>query len=316
MIAYATALLSAVVYGGADFLGGLAARRSPVLPVVVVSQLAGLGMLLAVLPFLGGAEPTAADLWWGAAAGIMGGGGVALLYRALATAAMSIVAPVTAVCALAVPVVVGVALGERPHALAVAGIALAVVAIALVSREDAAAHASPSGEATEGGASPASPDRPASPHALGQAGETAEARRARNRRGVRTAVVSGVVIGLFFTFLARTSPEAGLWPLVPARVTSVVLFTLGALATRTSLRPAPGTWRIMLAGGVLDMLANVLFLLASRGAPLSIVATLSSLYPASTVLLARIVLGERLARVQWMGVGCAAVAILLIVGGE
>jgi drug/metabolite transporter (DMT)-like permease len=246
----------------------------------------------------------------------MGGGGVALLYRALATAAMSIVAPVTAVCALAVPVVVGVALGERPHTLAVAGIALAVVAIALVSREDAAAHASPSVDATDGDASPASPDRPASPHALGQAGETAEARRARNRRGVRTAVVSGVVIGFFFTFLARTSPAAGLWPLVPARVTSVVLFTLGALATRTPLGPAPGTWRIMLAGGVLDMLANVLFLLASRGAPLSIVATLSSLYPASTVLLARVVLGERLARVQWMGVGCAAVAILLIVGGE
>jgi drug/metabolite transporter (DMT)-like permease len=312
LFAYGAALASAVVFGGADFLGGLAARRSPVLPVVVGSQLAGLAVLLAALPLLGRAEPTAADLWWGAAAGITGGGGVALLYRALATAAMSIVAPVTAVCALAVPVVVGMLLGERPEPAALAGIALAVVAIGLVSQEGAGAHeAEQGGREPSGGAdaAPAGPSRSAA-----AAAGSAEARRAQNRRGLRMALASGVVIGFFFVFLGRTGEAAGLWPLVPARLVSVALFVGVAAVTRQSLRPAAGTWRIVLAGGALDMVANVLYLLAVREGMLSVVATLSSLYPASTVLLARIVLGERLARVQWAGVACAAAAIVLIVG--
>src|SRR4029450_6145480 len=127
---------------------------------------------------------------------------------------------------------------------------------------------------------------------------------------------SGVAIGLFFLALARTNAAAGLWPLFAARGVSVTLFGAVALAARMTLRMRPPTLAIALGGGVVDMLANLLYLLASRRGPLTLVVTLTSLYPASTVLLARVVVGERLAARQWAGVACALVAIVTIVGTQ
>jgi len=276
-----------VLYGAADFTGGLTTRRASTIPVVLLSQAAGMLLLALILPLLPHASPSRPDLLWGAAAGLTGGIGVALLYHALAIGTMAVVAPTTAVCAVVIPVVVSVLLGERPVPLAVAGIALGIVSIVLVSQQQGGTQAQP--------AAPASP---------------------RGRRsGVGTALASGIAIGCFLLSFAQTGSEAGMWPLLIARLVSVTLFAVLAIAGGRSIRmPAPVTALAILAGGM-DMLANALYLLATRQGPLSIVVTLSSLYPASTVLLARIVLGERLQPWQITGVGCALAAVVLIVSG-
>ncbi|MDQ6800795.1 MAG: DMT family transporter [Acidobacteriota bacterium] len=274
MTAYLLAVLSSIAYGSADFLGGLATKRgAPLVAVVVLSQLTGLILIVLALPFLPASSPSAIDIAWGAAAGLAGGIGVALLYRALSVGVMSVVAPVTAVCAVIVPLVVGVALGERPAPRAIVGVILAIVAIALVS----------------------------------QSGEK------RAAAGVATAIASGVIIGFFLVFLARSGPSAGMWPLITARVVSVSFFVLSGLLTRNKIAPPRESMPIVIGGGTLDMVANILYVLAVRRGPLSIIATLTSLYPTSTIILARIVLRERLRAVQQSGVFCAGLAIVLIV---
>jgi drug/metabolite transporter (DMT)-like permease len=274
----ALAVLSSITYGAADFLGGLATRRrSTVFAVVVCSQAAGLGLVLLALPFLPASSPAPIDLAWGGAGGLAGGIGLALLYRGLAVGVMSVVAPVTAVCAVIIPVLVGVAMSERLAAIAVLGIALAVAAIVLIS----------------------------------QTGHVGEGKRAR--AGLPTAVVSGISIGVFLVCLERTGPAAGLWPLVAARIVSISLFVLAGIAAKQRLAPSRATLALVLGGGALDMVANILYLLAVRQGSLGIVATLTSLYPASTILLARVVLHERLRPLQQAGVACALVAIVLIV---
>jgi drug/metabolite transporter (DMT)-like permease len=284
---YLLALGSALFYGAADFLGGVTSRRAGAIPVVVLSQFGGMVVLALLLPLLPASSPSHTDLLWGAAAGLTGGIGVALLYRALAIGIMAVVAPTTAVCAVAIPVVVAVLLGERPVPLAVGGIVLGIVSIVLVSQQQTAAEAS-------------RPDP--------------RARRALPP-GVGTALASGVAIGFFFLSLARTSSEGGMWPLLMARVVSVLLFGSVALAGRTSLRMPTGVMALVFAAGTIDMLANALYVVAARQGPLSVVVTLSALYPASTVLLARIVLRERLSNLQVTGVVCALAAVVLIVSG-
>jgi drug/metabolite transporter (DMT)-like permease len=279
---YLWALGSAVLYGAADFTGGLATRRASTIPIVLLSQFSGLASLVLLLPLLPASSPTRPDIIWGAVAGLTGGIGVALLYRALAIGVMAVVAPTTAVCAVAIPVVVSVLLGERPATLAVIGIVLGVVSIVLVSWQTA-----PVGGDSD-----------------------------KYSKGVGTALASGVAIGFFFLALAQTRTEAGMWPLVASRSLSVLLFGIAAIAGRSALRmPAPVLGLAILCGFI-DMLANALYLLAARVGPLSIVVTLSSLYPASTVLLARVVLGERLNLWQVSGVGCALAAVVLIVSGS
>lgn len=283
---YLLALGSALLYGAADFTGGLATRRFATIPVVILSQFSGLVFLLLLLPSLPDASPTQADMLWGVAAGVTGGIGVGLLYKALAVGTMAVVAPTTAVCAVAIPVVVSVLLGERPGPIAAAGIALGIVSIMLVSRQ------------TTGSGGHA---RSTTPKALPP--------------GVGIALVSGVAIGFFFLALAQTRPEAGMWPLVASRLLSVVLFGSIAIVGRQSVRMPQRIALLAAVCGVIDMLANALYLLAARAGPLSLVVTLSSLYPASTVLLARVLLHERLNLWQISGVGCALGAVVLIVSG-
>jgi uncharacterized membrane protein len=278
--ASALAVLSSIAYGAADFLGGLATKRgSSVFAAVVWSQATGLVLVLLLLPFFPPASPSAADLAWGAATGLAGGIGIAFLYRGLAVGVMSVVAPVTAVCAVIIPVAFGVALGERPTRVAVAGVALALVSIVLIS----------------------------------QSGRVEEGKDART--GVPIAIASGIAIGIFLVCLERTGPSAGLWPLVPARIVSVSFIAFAGLVAREKLLPRRESWSIIVGGGALDMVANLFYLLAVRQGPLSIVATLTSLYPAGTILLARVVLRERLRLVQQAGVACAVLAIVLIVSG-
>jgi drug/metabolite transporter (DMT)-like permease len=284
-VAAALALASAIFYGAGDFFGGLTARRANTTAAVLVSQSAGLVVLLVILPFLPAATLRAGDLVWGAVAGVAGGIGVALLYRALAIGTMAVVAPVTAVCAVAIPVAASVLSGDRVSPLAGAGIATAIVAIVLVSH--------PPREAADERAAAAS-GRP---------------------RGVLLALMSGVAIGIFFLALARTSPEGGVFPLVAARTASVGLFAIFAAAGRVVVRMPARTMALALIGGTLDMTANGLYLVSTHSGVLSITATLASLYPASTIVLARLVLGERLSPWQAVGIVCALVAIVLIVSG-
>src|SRR3989441_6082745 len=286
-MAYLLASVGAWLHGAADFTGGPTPRHASTIPVVLLSQAAGLILLALIMPLLPHASPARADLLWGAAAGLTGGIGVALLYHALAIGTMAVVAPTTAVCAVAIPVVVSVLLGERPVPLAVAGIALGIVSIVLVSQQPAAAQPQ---QATAG----SSPRRPS---------------------GVGTALASGVAIGLFLLSFAQAGPRAGMWPLLVARAVSVTLFAVMAIAGGRSIRMPARVTALVIVAGVMDMLANALDLLATREGPLSIVVTLSSLYPASTVLLARIVLGECLRPWQITGVGCALAAVVLIVSG-
>jgi drug/metabolite transporter (DMT)-like permease len=277
---YLLAIASAVCYGAADFTGGVVTRRVAAIPVVLLSQASGLVLVALILPLLPASAPQAGDWWWGAASGVAGGVGVALLYHALAIGTMSVVAPTTAVAAVAIPVITSISLGERPGGLAVLGIVLGVASIVLVSRQTVV-----------------------------PAAETPRS------SGVGPALASGVAIGLFYLALAQSRPEAGLWPLLPARLTSVTLFAAVAWLGRRSLRMPARLAALAVGGGAIDMLANALYLLAAQIGPLSPIVTLSSLYPASTVLLARAVLGERLNGWQATGVVSALVAVVLIVSG-
>jgi len=288
----ALAVLAALVYGAADFLGGLAARRAAAFAVAAISQLVGLVALAAVAAAFP-SHCTRAEILWGAVAGLCGGAAVVLLYRALAVGTMSVVAPVTAVMSLALPVGVGLLLGDHPGWPALFGVALAVAAVVLIG-------SGPSDPLP--GAAPVE-ERPAGPW------------HQHPSAALVLALASGALIGLFYVGLSRSGPQAGMWPLVAARAASVVAFALVAAASaprRAALRVPSGAWTLLLAAGLLDVLANALYLVAVRQGLLSIVAALASLYPASTVVLARIVLAERLRPRQSVGLAVATVAAVLM----
>lgn len=282
------ALLAAAIYGAADFLGGTVAKRASTLAAVVATQGAGLALLLLLTPLMLGAVVTGTDVIFGAMAGLTGSVGVALLYRGLAMGPMSVVAPITAVCAVVIPLVAGLLFGERLTPLAALGVAMAIAAVVLLGQDTTTA--------------PASNAPPRSAEHVAQA--------------VRIALASGVAIGGFFVCLGQTASPAGLWPLAISRTVSVTVFMGVAFATRQAWRVPAAAVPPAIACGAMDMIANGLYLAAVREGQLSLVATLASLYPASTVLLARVVLGERLGGWQQVGVAAAVAAIVLIVSNS
>lgn len=271
------ALTAALAYGAGDFLGGVASRRAPTTAVVLWSHVVGLVLLLAAAPVVGG-DATARGLLIGAGAGIVGALGVALFYQGLAIGSMSVVAPVAGLLSAAVPVAAGVGSGERPGAMALGGIALALVAITLVSRDGAAADG-PGGNRV---------------HALA------------------LAAGAGLAFGLFFTALNAAGDSTGIWPLVGARGASVALFTLLGIARVTQAAPPRQAAGAAVGAGVLDAAANVFYVLALTHGLLSVVSVLTALYPAGTVLLARYGLGERMSSVQRTGLAVAGVSAVLI----
>jgi drug/metabolite transporter (DMT)-like permease len=280
-------LLAALTYGASDFAGGLASRRARAITVVVVSQLTALVILAAALPLVWGSGPTASALRWGALAGLAGGAGVTLLYRGLAIGRMSVVAPVTAVLAAALPVLIGLFAGERPSAAATLGVAAALVAIVLVS---SAAEA------------PVEGPEAARPRVLA-------------RPGLLEALGSGTGFGLFFALLGQAGDAAAVWPLLAAKGTSLALLLVLAAGRRASLRPPPGSLALMLTAGALDIAANASFVLAARASLLSLASVLTSLYPATTILCARLFLHERLTATQRLGLVVAAAGVVLITLG-
>lgn len=273
------ALGAAAGWGAADFLGGVAGRRGgpgSELGITVWSQAVGLVLLAVLAPFVSSAAPAGPDLAWGALAGVGGGAGVALLYRGLARGRMNVVAPVTAAGAAILPVLVGVAMGEVPSTPGSVGVAIALLAIVLVSRAD--------GDAT----------------------------RHEVQAGLPEAIGAGLGFAVVLIALDRTGSSTGLWPLLPMKASAVAVVGAAGLARGRSLRAErPATvWTI----GILDAAAITAYLVASRIGLLPVVAVLGSLYPAGTVLLARTVLDERLTATQVAGLGLALVGVAMIAG--
>lgn len=277
-------LLSAVVYGSADFLGGVAARRIGPVRTTAVGAVSGLLLLLLALPFTGG-EWSAAALGWGALSGLVGSIAVGLLYACLAIGPMSILSPLTALVSAVVPMAWGLLGGDRFGVVGYVAIGMALVAVVLV------------GFVPEKGAV-----RPTA-------------------RALLMAVGAGAMIGVFLILLDQTPEDSGVVPLIANRaVNGAVMWTLVGLLVlggrrRAGGHPArlePRGAGIAAAGGALDASANVLILLGLRLGDLTTMSVLVALYPAGTILLAAVVLRERVAPVQWAGLVLAVAAAALL----
>ncbi|HVP17823.1 MAG TPA: DMT family transporter [Spirochaetia bacterium] len=269
--------LSALMYGAADFCGGMAARRAPLPAVLVSSQAVGLAVALGGSLAFGFHSASVSDLAWGALAGVCGTAGIAALYTALATTVVAVASPLAAITGAAIPVLLGVASGERPGIPAWAGILLGAAAVVLLT---------------------VGPDPP------GKNGNV--------RRAALLGILAGLGFGLFFFAISRTSHASGLWPLVAARVATVGLVVAFAGLTGRSLRFSAAGAPMIVLSGVLDMGANIAFLLASRAGMLSISAAVAALYPGPTVVLAWIVLRERITGLRVLGLGLALAGVALI----
>lgn len=272
-------LCSAIAYGASDFLAGVAGRKVSSQLVAALSQPIGLVTAIVAVLALRDGNPTVTLLAWGACAGVGSGVGTLALYHGLAVGRMSVVAPISAVLAAALPAVVGLSTGDHLRWWGLMGLVLAFPAIALVSRQPAAADSG-------------------------------------HRAGVVDGIVAGAGFGVLFICLAKAGTSAGAWPLVPAQIVAiatVVGFGVRGMALRAS--EVRATIPAALAVGSLGGAANLLFLAATGRGQLAVVAVLTSLYPAVTVLLARTVLHESWARVQAVGLVLAVLAVGLISAG-
>ncbi len=271
--AVAFGLASAISWGAGDFSGGLATKRTPVLTVLAISHVVGLLLVVGLALLWGEVVPPNVDLAWGFAAGMAGVVGIAALYRALAIGRMGLVAPVSGVITAALPALFGMITEGLPSTLTLAGFGLALLGVWLV----AGAGGTGAGHA-----------------------------------GLGLALLAGCGFGIFFILVDRAGASAVFWPLAAARCGSLVLVLPFALARHQLTRPEPRLLAIVLLAGTLDVAGNAFFVLATQSGRLDIAAILSSLYPASTVLLAALLLGERVTRPQMAGIGAVLAAIVLI----
>jgi drug/metabolite transporter (DMT)-like permease len=275
-VAAALALGASLAWGTGDFLGGRAARVIHVLTVVAVSQLVGLVAVLCWALISSDAFPPAADVAPAAAAGVGGAIGLAALYRGMAIGAMGVVAPISALAPL-LPLVVGLAAGERPSAVQLLGTGVALAGVAVLSSEP---------------------------------GE-----QRRRAAGTGLALVAAAGFGSYFVFLDAAADTSVPWAVTIARATAATLAVAGALRVSASVRPPLPVLPALVAVGLADVGANVLFGLASTRGLLAVVSVLASLYPVVTVVLARVVLGERLAISQRLGGAGAIAGAALVAAG-
>jgi drug/metabolite transporter (DMT)-like permease len=277
------ALLSAVLAGGADYLGGVASRTGVGIRVAVFAQAAGLPFALPLAIFYGFDRLTGTDIAWSAAGGVVVAGGFACFYTAMGRGLISVVAPVAAATGAIIPVVYALVRGERPGDLALIGIVIALVAISVVSIAPA---------------------------------DDAHRQVAVTPAVIGLSVLAGACFGLFYVCFSRISAAAGMWPVAFERLAATATLTVVALVLTRG--PIEGTRRVApfaVGVGVLEVAATVPLLLALQRGPVAIAAVLSSLYPVMTVLLAGTLLRERMSRLQLAGVGCALAAVVLISSG-
>lgn len=275
VIALFLALGSSLAYGCADFLGGLGARKAHVLRTVMVAAPASLAVELMLWPVLGASFSPGA-VAWGAASGVASAAAFALLYRTLAIGPMNVLSPVTALVSAALPVGVGLVQGEQLGTAGLVGLPLALAAVVLVS----AGHGSGSGRVS--------------------------------RAALTLAFGAGAAIALQLVFLHQAPADSGVAPLIVGRAVSSAVTLTAAATLHRRLGSEKPAYAISAAAGVLDSMANLLFLVAARSGDLTVVAVITALYPAGTVLLARGVLGERIHRGQLVGLGTAAAAVSLL----
>ncbi|WP_257720757.1 DMT family transporter [Mycobacterium sp. JS623] len=275
------ALMSAFGYGISDFIGGIASRRVAALRVVLVSYPIAL-VLLAVSASVVGGEMSHGAMFWGAMCGISQAFGIWWFYAALGAGPISVVSPLTAILVAGIPVGAGLVLGERPSVIAAAGVVLALIAVVLVSRQ--------------------ATDEDVTPHRF-------------TAKVAWMTVGSGLAFGLNFVLIHEAPVEAKLWPLVFARLSaSTLVFVIAAVSA--NLHPPTGTpLRLAVFAALLDAGANVAMLLAVQSSYLSLAGVLMSLYPAATVLLAIVVLRERVTRWQTIGMVLAVTAVAMIAAG-
>lgn len=281
MTAVLLALGSAVAYGLSDFAGGVTAKRISPWTVALVAQLGGAGVVLLFCTLTDG-SPTGGDLGWAVAAGVGNGFGTAFLYRGLSSGRMGVVAPVSAVGAVLVPVTVGLLTGERPSGLVWVGMVAALPGIWLVAREPAAEDVS--------GAAPTGP-------------------------GTLDGVLAGVGFGSLFAALGQIPEEAGLVPLALNQLVAAVVIVVVAALLRAAWLPRERGALLALVPGVLGAVATGAFLLATQSGFLTVTSVLASLYPAFTVLLAATVLREHIHRAQAWGLVLCGVAVALVAAG-
>jgi drug/metabolite transporter (DMT)-like permease len=273
------ALITALAYGCGDFLGGLASRKvSPAL-VTAVGQVMGLGCSCVAVLLFPGAGPDLGAVLWGAASGIGSLIGLYFLYKGLSGGRMSIAGPMSGLIGAMVPVLVSLALGDELSAPAVAGIALALPAIILISWTS----------------------------------------QADGRRAISSAVygaIGGIGFALVYIALDRAGTDSGAWPLVVGQATSLLLIAPVGLAVLRRVEIGPSVTAQMIGGGFFTGLANLTFLAATNGGALAIIAILTALYPGVSVSLARLVLNERLSPMQGVGLAAALSAAVLISVGS
>jgi len=293
VLAIVLALASAIGYGASDFAAGLASRSAPVIQITLLaSAISGL-FVAAALPFAASPGPTATALAWGFVAGIGGTLGAFALYLGFRHAAFSVAGPLSAVASAGFSVLAGLLFGERPTPLALTGIVLALPAIVGVS-------VSAGGEAAE-----EEDARPPETSATG-----------RQAAGVVYGLVAGAFFALLFIGLDRAGSGSGLWPVAAAAAGELAAALVAAAAVR-SFRLCGGRARLLAAiTGVAGAAGTILFFVATHHGFLAVTAVLTSLYPAVTIVLARVTLGERLAGLRLAGLGLAGVCVSLIaIGG-
>ena len=273
-------LAAAVLYGSGDFLGGIATRRAHVLTVLTLVETAGVIVALAVAVASPG-PASLAGLAWGASAGLVGGLGLIVFYTGLAAGPMSVVAPVSGLVSTVLPVAVALAEGERPGAGVYAGALLCLVAIVLASSVGSTGEAGPSG---------------------------------RLGRAIAYGTASGVSFGLFFLLIRNAGQSGAVWPVAAGRIGELAAVLAAAAVLRPGLLRGVGGGVPLaaVAAGAIDVVANICYVAATRTGAFGLAVVLASLYPGVTVLLARVVLGERLRWVQHLGLALAALGILLV----
>ena len=267
-------LASAACWGAGDFTGGVVTKRNNVYTVVIVSQLAGIAFLIGLTLLLAEPLPPIDGLLLGAAAGISGAIAILALYSSLASGRMSIVAPITAVVTATVPVIFGLFIEGLPAMRQLLGFGIAFLAIWLITR---------TGDGT-----------------------TIQA------RDLGLPLVAGLASGIFLILIDQASDISVLWPIVAARLASISFVVVAAILLKQGGLPNVALLPIMALAGILEVGGSTLFAFAARSGRLDIAAILASLYPAVTVMLAWIILKERLIWQQWLGLVAALAAVILI----
>jgi len=298
LVAIVLALASAITYGGSDFAAGLASRSADVVRVTLIASLAGLAVILVAFPLAASHPPGAAALAWGVVAGLSGTAGALALYLGFRHAAFSVAGPLSAVGAAGFSVLAGLLLGERPSALALTGIVLALPAIVGVSAS-----------AARGSQEPAA-----------ASGSTVDADQepgvGRPAAGVVAGLVAGACFALLFIGLNRAGSGSGLWPVAVAQGAEIAVICPAAAVTGNLRLPGARSGWLAAITGAAGAVGTILYFFATHDGFLAVTAVLTSLYPAITIVLARTLLGERLTKLRLAGLILAAACVALIaVGG-